>query len=210
MRARINREWMLAGVTMIDPNCTYIEPDVAIGVDTLIWPNTYLQGLTVIGEGCEIGPNAIIRSCRVGDRCRILASDMDQAVLEDNVDVGPFARLRKGAHLAQGVHMGNFGEVKDAFLGPGTKMGHFSYIGRCNHRLESKHWRRYGHLQLRWGAKARHRDRFGSVYRQRYHAGRPAEIRKRLAHWCRIGSDEGCSGGHSGRRHASPGDKEIE
>ena len=55
----------------------------------------------------------------------------EQAVLEDNVSIGPFARLRKGAHLCKGVHMGNFGEVKDSTLGPGTKMGHFSYIGNA-------------------------------------------------------------------------------
>jgi bifunctional UDP-N-acetylglucosamine pyrophosphorylase/glucosamine-1-phosphate N-acetyltransferase len=154
LRKRINRDWMLAGVTMIDPNCTYIEPDVIIGIDTVIWPNTYLQGSTKIGEGCEIGPNAIIRDCQVGDRCKILTADMDRAVLEDGVDVGPFARLRKGAHLGPGVHMGNFGEVKDSYLGPGTKMGHFSYIGNatigsqvnigagtitCNYDGEKKH-----------------------------------------------------------------------
>jgi bifunctional UDP-N-acetylglucosamine pyrophosphorylase/glucosamine-1-phosphate N-acetyltransferase len=52
--------------------------------------------------------------------------------LENDVDIGPFARLRKGAHLAEGVHMGNFGEVKNSYLGPGTKMGHFSYIGDAN------------------------------------------------------------------------------
>jgi bifunctional UDP-N-acetylglucosamine pyrophosphorylase/glucosamine-1-phosphate N-acetyltransferase len=59
----------------------------------------------------------------------VLASVVEKAILEDGVDVGPFAHLRKGAHLAQGVHMGNFGEVKNAYLGPGTKMGHFSYVG---------------------------------------------------------------------------------
>jgi bifunctional UDP-N-acetylglucosamine pyrophosphorylase/glucosamine-1-phosphate N-acetyltransferase len=56
---------------------------------------------------------------------------MEGAVVEDNVGIGPFARLRKGAHLCKGVHMGNFGEVKDSTLGPGTKMGHFSYIGNA-------------------------------------------------------------------------------
>ncbi|MGW8250513.1 MAG: bifunctional UDP-N-acetylglucosamine diphosphorylase/glucosamine-1-phosphate N-acetyltransferase GlmU [Anaerolineales bacterium] len=131
LRERINRGWMLAGVTLIDPRCTYIEPDVVIGMDTVVWPNTYLQGKTQIGEGCEIGPNAILRNSQVGDRCKVLAAVMEQAVLEDDVDIGPFARLRKGAHLAQGVHMGNFGEVKDSYLGPGTKMGHFSYIGNA-------------------------------------------------------------------------------
>jgi bifunctional UDP-N-acetylglucosamine pyrophosphorylase / glucosamine-1-phosphate N-acetyltransferase len=129
LRSRINQDWMLAGVTIVDPATTYIEPGVEIGQDTMIWPNTYLQGNTRVGENCELGPNAMIRNTRIGNNCTVLASMLEGARLEDDVDVGPFARLRKGAHLAKGVHMGNFGEVKNSYLGPGTKMGHFSYLG---------------------------------------------------------------------------------
>ena len=129
MRQRVNRSWMLAGVTLIDPASTYIEPDVHIGQDTVIWPNSYLHGATAIGEGCVIGPNTIIHDSRLGNNCQVLASVLEKAMLEDNVQVGPFARLRTGAHLADGVHMGNFGEIKNSYLGAGTKMGHFSYIG---------------------------------------------------------------------------------
>jgi bifunctional UDP-N-acetylglucosamine pyrophosphorylase/glucosamine-1-phosphate N-acetyltransferase len=131
MRQRINRKHMLAGVTIVDPASTYIEPGVKIGRDTVIWPNTYLRGKTVIGEGCVIGPNTIAEDTTVGDCCEIVAAVMEGAVVEDNVGVGPFARLRKGAHLCKGVHMGNFGEVKDSTLGPGTKMGHLSYVGNA-------------------------------------------------------------------------------
>jgi len=129
MRARINRHWMLAGVTMVDPDNTYIEPDVTIGQDTTIWPNTYLQGNTTVGEACTLGPNTIVANSRLGDRCKVLASVLESAQVGDDVDIGPFAHLRKGAHLDRGVHMGNFGEVKNSYLGPGVKMGHFSYIG---------------------------------------------------------------------------------
>lgn len=129
MRERINREWMLEGVTMIDPQAVYIEPEVTIGKDTVLWPGTYLHGKTQIGEACVIGPNAIIQDTKIGDRCTVLASVMEGAELEDDVEVGPFGHLRKGAHLAEHVHMGNFGEVKNSYLGPGTKMGHFSYLG---------------------------------------------------------------------------------
>jgi bifunctional UDP-N-acetylglucosamine pyrophosphorylase/glucosamine-1-phosphate N-acetyltransferase len=129
LRNRINRRWMEAGVTMVDPFTTYIETGVTIGPDTVIWPNTSLQGETNVGSACQLGPNSIIRDSQLGDRCRVLASVMEYALLEDDVDIGPFGRLRKGAHLAQGVHMGNFGEVKNAYLGAGTKLGHFSYIG---------------------------------------------------------------------------------
>lgn len=131
LREEINRGWMEAGVTIVDPGATYIEPDVLIGADTVIWPNTYLHGQTTIGIGCTIGPNTIARDCKIGDRSELLFSVLDRAVVEDDVEIGPFARLRKGAHLAQGVHMGNFGEIKDSYLGPGTKMGHFSYIGNA-------------------------------------------------------------------------------
>jgi bifunctional UDP-N-acetylglucosamine pyrophosphorylase/glucosamine-1-phosphate N-acetyltransferase len=131
MRLRLNRDLMLAGVTMMDPASTYIEAGVTIGKDTVVMPNTYIQGDTAIGEGCEIGPNAHIRNSQIGNRCKVFMSVMESARLEDDVDIGPFARLRKGAHLMAHVHMGNFGEVKDSTLGPGVKMGHFSYIGNA-------------------------------------------------------------------------------
>ena len=154
LQQRINRRLMESGVTLIDPARTYIEPTVRIGRDTVVWPNCYLRGNTEIGEDCEIGPNTIVVDTRIGDRCQITASVLERAVVEDDVDIGPFGHLRKGAHLAQGVHMGNFGEVKNSYLGPGTKMGHFSYIGdatiegdvnigagtiTCNYDGERKH-----------------------------------------------------------------------
>ena len=154
MRRRINQKHMLNGVTMIDPASTYIEIGVSIGRDTVIMPNTYLHGKTEIGEDNVIGPNSIIRDTKIGDHCKVLASVLESAVLEDHVDMGPFARLRKGAHLGSHVHMGNFGEVKDSHLSDGVKMGHFSYIGNaeigantnigagtitCNYDGEKKH-----------------------------------------------------------------------
>jgi bifunctional UDP-N-acetylglucosamine pyrophosphorylase/glucosamine-1-phosphate N-acetyltransferase len=129
LQRRINSQWMLAGVTIVDPANTYIGPEVALGSDTIILPNTHLEGKTIIGSACRIGPNSIIRDTSIGDRCKIESSVMEGAILEDDVDAGPFAHLRKGAHLMQGVHMGNFGEVKNSTLGPGVKMGHVSYIG---------------------------------------------------------------------------------
>jgi bifunctional UDP-N-acetylglucosamine pyrophosphorylase/glucosamine-1-phosphate N-acetyltransferase len=132
LRRRINREWMLRGVRMTDPATTYIGPDVEIGADTVVHPSSHLEGRTVIGEGCRIGPSTIVRGSTVGSNCRVEASVLEGATLEDDVSVGPFAHLRQGAYLCQGVHMGNFGEVKNSRLGPGVKMGHFSYIGDAN------------------------------------------------------------------------------
>ena len=129
LQQRINLKWMNAGVTILDPERTYIEPAVEIGMDTVIWPGSYLQGNTIIGKSCSIGPNSIIRNSKIADRCEVFSSVLEGATLEDDVNIGPYGHLRAGAHLAQGVHMGNFGEVKNSFLGPGTKMGHFSYLG---------------------------------------------------------------------------------
>lgn len=131
MRRRTNQEHMFDGVTMMDPASTYIDVDVKIGRDTVLMPNTYLYGQIEIGEGNRIGPNTIIRDSKIGNRCKVLASVLEGALLDDDVDIGPFARLRKGAHLGNHVHMGNFGEVKDSYLAEGVKMGHFSYIGNA-------------------------------------------------------------------------------
>jgi bifunctional UDP-N-acetylglucosamine pyrophosphorylase/glucosamine-1-phosphate N-acetyltransferase len=131
VRRRINQAYMLAGVTMIDPDRVYIEEGVSIGQDTVLLPNTRLSGKTTIGEGCEIGPDTIINDSSIGDHCHLLASVIEGAIVEDEVGMGPFCHLRKGAHLGRGVHMGNFGEVKDSHLAAGVKMGHFSYIGNA-------------------------------------------------------------------------------
>ncbi len=129
LRRRINRAHMLNGVTIVDPATTYIAADVSIGMDTVIWPNTHLRGATTIGEGCVIGPNAVLSNATVGDDCTVIASVIEDSTLKNGVRMGPFARVRNGAHLGAGVHMGNFGEIKKSRLGPGVKMGHFSYIG---------------------------------------------------------------------------------
>lgn len=129
MRARIRHEWMLAGVTLVDPPSTWIDRGVRLHPDVTIHPNTFLQGRTVIGCDCVIGPNTIVRDSVIGERCRILASVVEGATLEDDVDVGPFSHFRPGAHLARGVHVGNFAEIKRSYVGEGSKVGHFSYLG---------------------------------------------------------------------------------
>jgi bifunctional UDP-N-acetylglucosamine pyrophosphorylase/glucosamine-1-phosphate N-acetyltransferase len=154
LRSRINQEWMLAGVSILDPSSTYIDPDVVIGQDTVILPNTYLQKDTTIGKNCIIGPGTRIISSHVGDECEIEFSVVEESQVEDGVDIGPFSHLRKGAHLGPRVHVGNFGEIKDSYLGEGSKMGHFSYVGNaqigkdvnigagtitCNYDGENKH-----------------------------------------------------------------------
>ena len=129
LQRRINEHWMLEGVTFQDPETCYVDSTVNIGRDTVILPNTHLRGKTTIGEGCEIGPNSLIEACTIGDRCRVTASILEEAIMEEESNIGPFGHLRKGARLCRGAHMGNFGEMKNSTLGPGAKMGHFSYLG---------------------------------------------------------------------------------
>ncbi len=129
LRQRIVERHMDAGVTIIDPAATYVDATVTIGVDTTLLPGTHLHGETAIGPNCTIGPNTQIVDSQIGAGCRVVYSVVEQARMDDGSEIGPFGHLRKGAHLGEEVHMGNFGEVKNSYLGPGTKMGHFSYIG---------------------------------------------------------------------------------
>lgn len=129
LRDRIRRRHMLNGVTIVDPPSTFIGVDVEIGIDTTIAPNTHIEGVTAIGAECVIGPGAHIRDSRIGARCVVRSSTIEESTLEDGVDVGPYSHMRPGSHLCEGVHVGNYAETKASRLGRGTKMGHFSYIG---------------------------------------------------------------------------------
>ena len=129
MRERIREQWMLNGVSLPDPQSVYIDCDVEVGVDTVMLPNTHIRGATRIGDECEIGPNSIIENSNIGDRVKVVASVIEEATLESNVDVGPFSHIRPGTYLESDVHIGNFAEVKNSRVGQGTKSGHFSYIG---------------------------------------------------------------------------------
>jgi bifunctional UDP-N-acetylglucosamine pyrophosphorylase/glucosamine-1-phosphate N-acetyltransferase len=128
-RQIINQRWMLSGVTLEDPATTYIGAGVELNQDVTILANTHLDGKTIIGRGSVIGPNSVVTDTSIGENCKVIASFLEGAVLEEGVAMGPYCHMRSGAHLGKGVHMGNFGEVKNSYLGPGTKMGHFSYIG---------------------------------------------------------------------------------
>ncbi len=129
VRQHLCQRLMLTGVTIVDPATTYIEDSVSVGAETVIHPNTVISGRTRIGRACQIGPNTIVSHSTIGDRCRVVASMVEGAVLEDDVGVGPFSHLRSGAYLARGVHVGNFAEVNRSRLGQGAKMGHFGYVG---------------------------------------------------------------------------------
>jgi bifunctional UDP-N-acetylglucosamine pyrophosphorylase/glucosamine-1-phosphate N-acetyltransferase len=129
LRRRILEQFMYAGVTIIDPDTTYIDAGVSIGPDTVILPGTMITGKTRIGSSCRIGPDTTIDHSTLGDGCIIRNSVLEEATLEDDVRVGPFSHCRPGAYLARNVRMGNFAEVKNSYVGAETDMHHFSYLG---------------------------------------------------------------------------------
>ena len=129
LRRRIRERHMLAGVTFHDPSSSMVDADVELAPDVVIERGSMLEGRTKVGTGTRIGPYSILRDTTVGERCRVEASVLEGATLENDIRIGPFSHLRPGAYLETGVEMGNYGEVKNARLGSGTKMHHFSYIG---------------------------------------------------------------------------------
>ena len=118
------------GVTLINPEATYIESHVRIGKDTVIYPNVYLQGRTVIGENCRIEASVkIVDSILEHDVYVKMGCVITQSRVGSGVDIGPFAHLRPLSDLRPGVHVGNFVEVKKSVLHEGVKAGHLTYLG---------------------------------------------------------------------------------
>jgi len=129
MRQRKNRSLMQGGVTLIDPDSTFVDNEVEIGPDTIILPNTMIEGRTVIGSGCQIGPNTRINDSRLGNDVIVESSRIKEAVVGDKCSIGPFAYLRPEADLAAGVKVGDFVEIKKSQIGEGSKIPHLSYVG---------------------------------------------------------------------------------
>ncbi len=130
MRERINEEHMFAGVTFTDPSTAYIDNGVKIGEDVVIYPNVHLSGATTVGAGSVIEEGVKITDSRIGRDAVIKShSVVESSVLADEVQAGPFARLRPGTRIKKAARIGNFVEVKNATLGPGVKAGHLSYLG---------------------------------------------------------------------------------
>ncbi len=129
LRARINDRWMREGVSISDPDRTYIDASVELEPDVRLLPGTMLEGRTVIGAGSVIGPDSRLVDTIVGARCVIRESVATEAELGDDVTVGPFSHLRPGTVLANGVHIGSFVETKNADVHEGAKIPHLAYVG---------------------------------------------------------------------------------
>ncbi len=128
-RRRILRTNMLSGVDIPCADGVIISPQAVIGADTQILPGTIITGATVIGGGCVIGPNTRLDSCTADDGCVINSSQCENSKLGKNVIVGPFAHLRSGCVISDGVRAGNFVEIKNSNVGENTKISHLTYIG---------------------------------------------------------------------------------
>ena len=126
---RILTDWMLAGVTVVDPASTWVDATVTIGRDAEIGPQVQLAGTTVIGEGASIGPGCLLEETTVGEDAVLLHAVCRQAQIGPRVTVGPFAYLRPGASIAADAHIGTYVELKKAFVGPGAKVPHLTYVG---------------------------------------------------------------------------------
>ena len=129
MQKRINTQLMKDGVTLVDPETAYIDTDVQIGQDTVIEGNVVIKGRTTIGADCLIGAGSRIEDSILHDDVTIMSSTLERSEVHSGADVGPNSHLRPEAELGENVHVGNFCEVKKAYIGAGTKVGHLSYIG---------------------------------------------------------------------------------
>ena len=130
LRARRIRQLMLDGVTIEKPETVTIDADVQIGMDTIIGPFAQITGTTVIGDSCRVGAASIIHSSVLGEGVEVFPFSMvSESRLDGHTHVGPFARLRMGAHVGHNAHVGNFVELKNTALGAGSKSMHLAYLG---------------------------------------------------------------------------------
>lgn len=129
LNARIIRRWQLEGVTVVDPQNTWIDQTVTIEPDAEIHPGSQLIGATIVGAGAVIGPDTTLRDTEVGAGARVVRTDATLAVIGKGASVGPFAYLRPGTYLGDEGKVGTFVETKNAKIGAGSKVPHLSYVG---------------------------------------------------------------------------------
>lgn len=129
MRKRINTRFMKEGITIIDPAYTYIAEEAVIGMDTIIYPGTFIEGATTIGEDCIIGPNSRIIDSSIGNEVEVNNSIVIESFVDDETHIGPFAYIRPECKIGKKVKIGDFVEVKKSQIGDKTKISHLTYVG---------------------------------------------------------------------------------
>jgi len=128
-KERINNNLVESGVTILDPETTWIGPEVEVGMDTIIYPYTYISGKTIIGEDCKIGPMTRLHESNVNNNVVIQRSEVEFSNIDKNVSIGPWSRLRKGNKIEENVKIGDFVELKKTKIGKNSKAQHLSYLG---------------------------------------------------------------------------------
>ena len=129
LQERINKKHIENGVTIIDTKNTYISSDAEIGMDTIIYPGCVIEGKTVIGENCSIGPNSQITNMIIHDNVKFQSSTGIDSEIGSNTNVGPYAYIRPNSTIGENVKIGDFVEVKNSVIGDKTKVSHLTYIG---------------------------------------------------------------------------------
>ncbi len=129
LRRRVIDRHLSAGVTVVDPDRTVIEPSVQIEQDVRIEPGCFLRGRSSIGSGSTIGPYSVIEDSHIGRDCHVVQSWLNETTIGDRVRVGPFSRLRPGTSIDRDVFIGNFVETKATSIGAGSDVHHVSYLG---------------------------------------------------------------------------------
>jgi bifunctional UDP-N-acetylglucosamine pyrophosphorylase/glucosamine-1-phosphate N-acetyltransferase len=159
MNARLCAHHMREGVTIVDPSTTYLEPELEIGRDTVIYQNTAIGRLTEIGRRCAIGPNARLSAAKLGDGVTVRESVITESEIGDDTSVGPFAHIRGGAVLAGDNRVGNFVEIKNSHYGKGAKSAHLSYLGDAEIGEETNIGA--GTITCNYDGKHKHKTRIG-------------------------------------------------
>jgi len=129
MQNKILKNWMMSGVTIVSPATTYIEKNVVIGQDTILYPGTLLKGMTIVGEDCLIGPDADLTEVTVDPGVQIKHSTLIKSHVGENSVIGPYAYLRPGSMIGKNVKIGDFVEVKNSTIGDDSKVSHLTYVG---------------------------------------------------------------------------------
>jgi len=129
LRDMVNRTHMANGVRFVGAETCFISPDAVIGAGSVILPNTIIRGESVIGRSCRIGPNSVVISCTVGDMTEVNSSQINESKIGEKVKIGPFAYIRPGCTIGNGIRIGDFVELKNSKIGDGTKISHLTYVG---------------------------------------------------------------------------------
>ena len=132
LRRRKNIELMESGVTLMDPDSTFVDSNVIVGRDTVIYPFTWLEGKTVVGEGCTLGPSSRFTDAKIGNSVTAYFVYAHECEIESGATMGPYVHIRPDSHISNDVKIGNFVEVKNSKIGAGSKLPHLQYIGDCD------------------------------------------------------------------------------